>query len=78
MNERETHVDQRRFTSPVPRLALTAMEAPAALGVSHHFFKAHIAGELRWTRRGAKKLVAVSELQAWLERNSARVFEEAS
>jgi hypothetical protein len=62
----------------VPRLALTAMEAPAAIGVSHHFFKEHVAGELRWVRRGSKKLVAVSELQSWLERNAARVFEEAS
>jgi hypothetical protein len=70
--------ENARTRRPVPVLALTAMEAPAALGVSHHFFRDHIASELRWVRRGSKKLVAVSELQAWLERNSARVFEEAS
>ena len=60
-----------------PRLALTAMEAPEALGVSHDFFREHVAGELRWVRRGRKKLVAVRELERWLEENAARVFEEA-
>ncbi len=60
----------------VPRLALTAMEAPAALGVSDDFFRDHIASELRWVRRGAKKLVSVRELEAWLERESARTLGE--
>jgi hypothetical protein len=60
-----------------PRLALTAMEAPEALGVSHDFFKEHVASELRWVRRGRKKLVAVRELERWLDENAARVFEEA-
>jgi hypothetical protein len=53
------------------------MEAPHALGVSHDFFREHIASELRWVRRGRKKLVAVSELERWLEENAARVFGEA-
>lgn len=46
------------------------MEAPAALGVSDDFFRRHIASELRWVRRGSKKLVAVRELEAWLEREA--------
>jgi hypothetical protein len=62
----------------VERLALTAMEAPAALGVSHDFFKEHVASELRWVRRGRKKLVSVRELERWLDENAARVLEEAS
>lgn len=62
----------------VDRLALTAMEAPAALGVSHDFFREHVASELRWVRRGRKKLVSVRELERWLDENAARVFEEAS
>jgi hypothetical protein len=61
----------------LPRLALTAMEAPAALGVSHDFFREHIAGELRWVRRGRKKLVSLRELERWLDANAARLFEEA-
>lgn len=60
----------------VQRLALTAMEAPAALGVSDDFFRDHIAGELRWVRRGSKKLVSVRELEAWLEREAARTLDE--
>ena len=51
------------------------MEAPAVLGVSHDYFRDYIAGELRWVRRGSKKLVARAELEAWLERNGKRVFE---
>lgn len=54
------------------------MEAPAALGVSHDFFREHIAAELRWVRRGRKKLVFVSELERWGQENAARVFEERS
>ena len=62
----------------VQRLSYTAMEAPAALGISHDFFREHVASELRWVRRGRKKLVSVRELERWLDENAARVFEEAS
>jgi excisionase family DNA binding protein len=61
-----------------PRLALTAMEAPEALGVSYEFFREHVAGELRWVRRGRKRLVSVKELERWLEQNAARVLEDAA
>jgi excisionase family DNA binding protein len=56
----------------VPRLALCPMEAAQALGVSHDHFHSHIAGELRWVRRGRKKLVSVRELERWLETSAAR------
>jgi hypothetical protein len=62
----------------IPRLALTAMEAPAARGMSHDYFREHVSGELRWVRRGRKKVVAVRELERWLEANAARVFEDAA
>ena len=67
-----------RVRRAVPVLALTAMEAPAALGVSHDFFEEHIGPDLRWVRRGRKKLVSVRELERWLDENAARVFGEAS
>jgi hypothetical protein len=54
----------------LPRLAFTAMEAPAVLGVSWDFFREHVAPELRWVRRGSKKLVSARELEAWLEREA--------
>lgn len=59
----------------VPRLALSASEAAQALGVSCDYFTDHIAADLRWVRRGRKKLVAVAELERWLERNAARTLE---
>ncbi len=61
----------------LPRLALTATEAPAALGVLHDFFEEHIGPDLRWVRRGSKKRVSVRELERWLDENAARVFGEA-
>jgi hypothetical protein len=64
--------------TPVPRLAVTATEAPAALGVSVDFFRDFIASELKWVRRGRKKLVAVSELQKWLDANGSRVLGDES
>jgi hypothetical protein len=71
------NVLERASACSVPRLALTATEAPDALGVSWDLFHEHVAGELRWVRRGRKKLVAVRELERWLEENSSRVFGDA-
>ncbi len=62
----------------VPRLALRVEEAAVALGVSDDHFREHIAHELRWVRRGRAKFVAVSELEAWLDRNAERVLGEAA
>jgi excisionase family DNA binding protein len=64
-----------RHTSNVPRLALTISEAAEALGVSVDFLSEHVASELRWVRRGRKRLVSVTELQAWLDANAERVLE---
>src|SRR5580765_4804871 len=52
--------------SALPRLALTFAESAAMLGVSDEFFAQHVASELRWVRRGRKKLVAMRELERWL------------
>ncbi len=51
------------------RLALNVEEACAALGVSSDFWSEYIAPEVRIVRRGRRKLVAVRELERWLERN---------
>jgi excisionase family DNA binding protein len=55
-----------------PRLALSPDEAAAALGVSRDHLDEHIAHELRSVRRGRRKLVAIRELELWLERSAAR------
>jgi hypothetical protein len=62
----------------VPRLALRVEEAAAALAGSDDFFREHIAGELRWVRRGRAKVVAISELQKWLDRSGELVLGETA
>ena len=57
------------------RLALTPAEAAEAIGVSRDFFDEHILPELRVIRRGRKVLVAITELERWLERSSALTLE---
>ena len=64
------------MTEPLPRLAFRVGEAAAVLGVSVDFFTAHVAGELKWTRKGAVKLVARAELERWLASSAARVLED--
>jgi hypothetical protein len=54
-----------------PRLALRLGEASAALGLSPDAFREHVLPELRVVRRGRLKLVAVTEIERWLERNGA-------
>ena len=65
----------KREKASVPRLALGPDEAAAALGVSRDYLDEHIGSELRWVRRGRRKLVAVVELERWLERSAARTLE---
>jgi hypothetical protein len=55
----------------VQRLALSKVEAAAALGVSVDFFDEHVAHELRIVRRGRRRLVPVGELKRWIDANAA-------
>jgi hypothetical protein len=54
-----------------PRLALRLGEAAASVGVSHDYFADEIAPELRIVRKGRVRLVPVTEIQSWLDRNAA-------
>lgn len=56
----------------VPRLALTKVEAAAALGVSVDSFERHVQVELRCVYRGRLRLFAVAELERWLRESSCR------
>jgi hypothetical protein len=58
-------------------LALSTSEAAASIGVSPDYFTAYIAADLRWVRRGRKKLVAIAEIERWLAENAARTLENA-
>jgi excisionase family DNA binding protein len=61
-----------------PRLALSPEEAARSLGVSRDYLDEHIASELRWVRRGRRKLVSIKELEKWLERSAARTLDHDS
>jgi hypothetical protein len=56
---------------PPPRLALRIEEAALSLGVSDEFFSKKIAPELRIVRLGRVRVVAVAEIEKWLDRNAA-------
>jgi hypothetical protein len=58
-----------------PRLALTRREAAEALGLSLDSFERHVQPDLRLVRRGRLRLVGVRELEAWIDRNAARITE---
>jgi hypothetical protein len=57
----------------VPALALTVEDACTALSVSWDTWKSHIAPEVRIVRIGRRKVIAVSELQRWLDERSESV-----
>lgn len=56
--------------SGLPRLSLSVAEACATLGVGWDFWREHVEPELRVVRVGRRKLVAVAELVAWLDRHA--------
>jgi excisionase family DNA binding protein len=60
---------------PPPRLALTKVEAAAALGVSVDFLEQHVMPELRVVRRGRRRLIPVRELERWLDKNAVRALD---
>lgn len=63
----------RRATPTLgPRLALSPDEAAGVLGVSRDYLDEHVMGELRIVRRGRRILIALSELERWLDRAAAR------
>jgi hypothetical protein len=73
--EPELVTQLRVAVAETPRLALRPHEAAEALGCSRDFFDEHIGPELRWIRRGRIKLVAVTEVQRWLDGAAARTLE---
>ena len=61
-----------RKQSP-PTLALSVEQACQALGVSWDTWRAHVEPDVRLVRLGRRKLIPVSELQAWLDRHAESV-----
>lgn len=65
--------ETRAAGARVPRLALTKAEAAEALGVSVDFLEQHVMPELRVVRRGRRRLIALGELERWLQRSGEAV-----
>ena len=56
----------------LPRLSVSPDEAAAMLGVSRDYLDHHVLHELRSIRRGRRILIALAELEAWLDRSATR------
>jgi hypothetical protein len=56
-----------------PALGLTVEKACAALGIGYDFWRDHVEHEIRIVRRGKRKIVPVSELQKWLDKNAEAI-----
>lgn len=52
----------------LPRLSVSPGEAATMLGVSRDYFDEHVLHELRIVRRGRRILIALAELERWLDR----------
>ena len=57
--------------STIPRGAYSPDEAAQWLGVSRDHFDRHIAPDLRIVRTGRRKLIALRELERWLDHSAA-------
>jgi hypothetical protein len=60
--------------APVPRVALTRVEAAAAIGMSLDSFERHVQPTLRLVRLGRMRLVPVAELERWLDEHAERAL----
>jgi excisionase family DNA binding protein len=69
---RESRRRRSESGTPAGRLALSPDEAAGVLGVSRDYFDEHVIDELRVVRRGRRILVALAELERWLDRSAAR------
>jgi hypothetical protein len=56
-----------------PALALSVEEACKALGVSWKLWREHIEPQVKLVRVGRRKVIAVTELQKWLDEHGERV-----
>jgi len=57
----------------LPRLSVSPDEAAEMLGVSRDYLDEHVLCELRIVRRGRRVLIALTELERWLDQSAARI-----
>jgi hypothetical protein len=58
-----------------PTLALSVEQACLALGVSWDLWREHIEPEIKLVRIGRRKLIAVRELERWLDEHAETALE---
>src|SRR4051794_24408456 len=64
----------RRVTTkgrPIPRYALSRLEAAESLGMSPDSFERYVQPEIKLIRRNTLRLVPVPELERWVAENAA-------
>jgi hypothetical protein len=69
--DRHQRVHRRGDHPPTPAVALSPTKAAASLSMSADYFREHVSPQLRWVRHGRKRVVAVAELERWLEANAS-------
>ena len=62
----------------IPRLALTRTEAAESLGMGTTSFDEKVRPYVRAYRDGKLRLYPISELERWLEENSAMALDDAA
>jgi excisionase family DNA binding protein len=62
----------------LPRLLVSPTEAAGMLGVGRTFFYERVLSELRVIRIGRKRLIPITELKRWAERNAALLPTQAN
>jgi hypothetical protein len=58
---------------PPPRSALAVGEACEALGIGWDAWREHVEPEVKIVRIGRKKIIAVAELERWLDEQGERI-----
>jgi len=66
--DRAAHTKPSTGRRTLPRLSVSPGEAAEMLGVSRDYFDEHVIQELRIVRRGRRILIALAELERWLDR----------
>ena len=56
----------------LPRLSVSPDEAAEMLGVSRDYLDEHVLRELRTVRRGRRVLIALAEIERWLDQSATR------
>jgi excisionase family DNA binding protein len=56
----------------LPRLSVSPDEAAEMLGVSRDYLDEHVLADLKVVRRGRRILIALTELERWLDASAAR------